>query len=143
MKVFVTAVEEGSLAGAARRLGRSPAAITRTIAYLEGHVGTQLLHRTTRSIRLSDAGQRYAAACRRVLTELEEADMLAVGEHAAPRGILTLTAPVLSGRQVLRPILDAFLDSQPARRGQRRSALRQFRAPVGREQYRRRHCLGG
>ncbi|PTL83295.1 LysR family transcriptional regulator [Vitiosangium sp. GDMCC 1.1324] len=118
MRVFVTAVDEGSLAGAGRRLGRSPAAVTRAIAFLEEHVGTQLLHRTTRSIRLSDAGQRYAAACRRVLTELEDADMLAIGEHAAPRGMLSLTAPVVSGRQILRPILDAFLDSQPAVKAQ-------------------------
>ncbi|MCY1083387.1 LysR family transcriptional regulator [Archangium lansingense] len=117
MRVFVTAVDEGSLAGAGRRLGRSPAAVTRAIAFLEEHVGTQLLHRTTRSIRLSDAGQRYVAACRRVLTELEEADMLAAGEHAAPRGMLTITAPVVSGRQILRPILDAFLDSQPSVKG--------------------------
>ncbi|MDC0712423.1 LysR family transcriptional regulator [Stigmatella sp. ncwal1] len=114
MRVFVTVLDEGSLAGAGRRLGRSPAAITRAIAFLERHVGTQLLHRTTRSLRLSEAGERYAAACRRVLTELEEADMLAAGERAAPRGVLTLTAPLVSGARVLRPIVDAFLDQQPA-----------------------------
>lgn len=114
MRVFVTAVDEGSLAGAGRRLGRSPAAVTRAIAFLESHAGAQLLHRTTRSIRLSDAGQRYAAACRRVLAELEEADLLVSNEGAAPRGMLTITAPVVSGRRILRPILDAFLDTQPA-----------------------------
>ena len=65
MKVFVSAVDEGSLAGAGRRLGRSPAAVSRAIAFLEAHVGAELLHRTTRSLKLSDAGERYAAACRR------------------------------------------------------------------------------
>jgi DNA-binding transcriptional LysR family regulator len=60
------------------------------------------------------AGERYAAACRRVLTDLEEADLLAAGEGAAPRGVLTITAPLVSGTQVLRPIVDAFLDAQPA-----------------------------
>ncbi|WNG50686.1 LysR family transcriptional regulator [Archangium minus] len=114
MRVFITAVDEGSLAGAGRRLGRSPAAVTRAIAFLEDHVGVQLLHRTTRSIRLSDAGQRYAAACRRVLAELEEAELLASDDRSAPRGTLTITAPVVSGRRILRPILDAFLDTQPA-----------------------------
>lgn len=114
MKVFVAALDEGSLAGAARRLGRSPAAVTRAIAFLEGHVGVQLLHRTTRSIRLSEAGERYASACRRVLTDLEEADMMAAGERSAPRGTLTLTAPVLSGEEILRPVLDDFLDAFPA-----------------------------
>jgi DNA-binding transcriptional LysR family regulator len=50
MKVFVSAVDEGSLAGAGRRLGRSPAAVSRAIAFLEQHVGAELLHRTTRSL---------------------------------------------------------------------------------------------
>ena len=113
MKVYVVALEEGSLAGAGRRLGRSPAAVSRAIAFLEAHVGAELLHRTTRSIRLSEAGERYAAACRRVLAELDEADNVAGGERAAPRGTLTLSAPVISGEMVLRPILDAFLDAYP------------------------------
>ncbi len=114
MKVFVTTLDHGSLASAGRRLGRSPAAVSRAIAFLEARVGTELLHRTTRSIRMSEAGERYAAVCRRVLTELEEADTIAAGEHSAPRGTLTLTAPVDSGELVLRPILDAFLDSHHA-----------------------------
>ena len=113
MKVFVVALEEGSLAGAGRKLGRSPAAVSRAIAFLEAHVGAELLHRTTRSIKLSEVGERYAAACRRVLTELEEAEIVAGGERAAPRGMLTLSAPVISGEMVLRPVLDAFLDTYP------------------------------
>jgi DNA-binding transcriptional LysR family regulator len=113
MKVFVAAVDEGSLVGASRKLKRSPAAVSRAIVFLEEHVGTQLLHRTTRSIRLSEAGARYAAACRRMLTELEEADMLAADEHSAPRGALTVTATVAAGEDVLRPVLDAFMDAYP------------------------------
>jgi DNA-binding transcriptional LysR family regulator len=113
MKVFVATLDEGSLAAAGRKLGRSPAAVSRAVAFLEGHVGVPLLHRTTRSIRLSEIGERYAAACRRMLTDLEEADILAAGERSAPRGILTLTAPVTSGEEVLRAILDAFLDAYP------------------------------
>jgi len=62
----------------------------------------------------SVVGERYAAACRRVLTDLEEADISAGGERAAPRGTLTLTAPVVSGEVVLRPILDAFMEAYPA-----------------------------
>jgi DNA-binding transcriptional LysR family regulator len=114
MKAFVAALDEGSLAGAARKLGRSPAAVSPAVAFLEDHVGMQLLHRTTRSSRLSEAGERYAAACRRVLTDLEEADILAAGERSAPRGTLTLTAPLVSGEKVLRPVLDDFLDAYPA-----------------------------
>lgn len=113
MRVFVAALDDGSLAAAGRRLGRSPAAVTRAIAQLEAHVGVQLLHRTTRSLRLSEAGERYAAACRRILTDLEEADMLAAGDRAAPRGTLAVTAPVVSGEAVMRPIVDAYLDAYP------------------------------
>jgi DNA-binding transcriptional LysR family regulator len=113
MRVFVAALDEGSLASAARKLGRSPAAVSRALAFLEDHVGAQLLHRTTRSIKLSEAGARYALACRRVLTDLEEADMTAAGERSAPHGVLAVTAPVSSGEDILRPILDAFLDAVP------------------------------
>lgn len=114
MRVFVTAVDEGSLAGAGRRLGRSPAAVTRAIAFLETHVGGQLLQRTTRMMRLTETGERYASVCRRVLDELEEADLSAAGERAAPRGLLTITAPVRFGTIILRPIISAFLTAQPA-----------------------------
>lgn len=70
MKVFVATLDEGGLAAAGRRLDRSPAAVSRAIAFLEEHVGTTLLHRTTRTIKLSEAGERYAAAAsgRRSLT---------------------------------------------------------------------------
>ena len=113
MKVFVCALDEGSLAAAGRRLGRSPAAVSRAIAFLEAHVGMALLHRTTRTIKLSEAGERYAASCRRILTDLEEADLMIAGERAAPRGTLTLTAPVITGEDVLRPVLDAFMNEHP------------------------------
>lgn len=114
MKVFVAALDEGSLAGAGRRLRRSPAAVSRAIAFLERHVGAELLHRTTRTIKLSDAGERYASACRRVLLDLEEADLCAASERSAPRGTLTITAPPISGEEILRPVIDAYLDAYPA-----------------------------
>jgi DNA-binding transcriptional LysR family regulator len=113
MRVFVSALDEGSLAGAGRRLGRSAPAVTRAINALEAHVGTRLLDRTTRMMRLTEAGERYAAACRRVLVDLEEAELQAAGERSAPRGLLTLTAPVVAGTRILRPLVDAFLDAQP------------------------------
>jgi DNA-binding transcriptional LysR family regulator len=114
MKIFLAALDQGSLAGAGRKLGRSPAAVSRAIAFLEARIGAQLLHRTTRSIKLSEAGERFAAACRQVLTDLEEAEIVAAGERAAPRGTLALTAPVPSGEMVLRPILNDFMRKHPA-----------------------------
>jgi DNA-binding transcriptional LysR family regulator len=113
MKVFVAAVDEGSLAGAGRRLKRSPTAVSRALNFLEGHLGVELLHRTTRALKLSEAGERYAAACRRVLSDLHEADMLAGGEQSSPRGVLTISAPPVNGEETLRPIIDDFLHRYP------------------------------
>ena len=113
MKVFVAALDEGSLAGASRKTGRSPAAVSRAITFLEEHVGVPLLHRTTRSIKLSEAGERYATACRKLLMDLDEADRSAAGERSVPRGTLTITSTVFAGVQILRPIVDAFMDEYP------------------------------
>ena len=113
MKVFIAALDEGGLRKAGRKLGRSPAAISRALAFLEAHVGVTLLHRTRRSFRLSEAGERYAIVCRRVISDLEEADLVAAGERSAPRGTLTITAPVAAGEDVLRSVLDAFMDAYP------------------------------
>lgn len=109
MQALVMTVDRGSLAAAARALGRSPAAVTRAIASLEARVGERLLHRTTRVVKATDAGDRYLAVCRRVLAELAEAELVASGERAAPRGTLTVTAPVSFGRLHVRPALDAFV----------------------------------
>lgn len=113
MRAFVLALEEGSLAAAGRRLGRSPPAMTRAIAALEAQIGMKLFERRTRLVRLTEAGARYAEVARRILAELEEINLLAAGEAARPRGVLTITAPVVAGAEILRPCLDAYLDAQP------------------------------
>jgi DNA-binding transcriptional LysR family regulator len=114
LTAFIAAAEESSLVGASRRLGRSPAAVTRAIASLERRIGTRLLHRTTRVVRLTEAGERYLAACRHIVTDLEEADRAAAGEHTAPRGVLTVAAPLFFGRLHVRPLIDVFLDRYPS-----------------------------
>src|SRR3954469_18496497 len=114
MGAFVATAEEGRLSAAARRLGYSAAAVTRAIASLEQRLGTRLLQRTTRVVRLTEAGERYLATCRRVLAELQEADVAVASERAAPQGLLSVTAPALFGRLYVRPLADAFLDAHPA-----------------------------
>ena len=114
MAAFVTAVDEGSLASAARRLRLSPASVSRSIAALETRLGTALLHRTSRSLQLTEAGRDYLATCRLVLAELETADRGAASRSSLPRGLLTITAPPIFGRTAVRPIVDAFLDTHPA-----------------------------
>ncbi|HUB12563.1 MAG TPA: LysR family transcriptional regulator [Acetobacteraceae bacterium] len=113
MTVFVAALDEGSLAGAGRKLGRSPAAVSRAVAFLEEQVGAELLHRTTRSSKLSEVGERFAQTCRRLLTDLKEAETIVASHRKAPGGTLAFTAPVLLGEEVLRPLLDEFLDAFP------------------------------
>ncbi|HEJ2440470.1 TPA: LysR family transcriptional regulator [Burkholderia multivorans] len=103
MEVFVVTLAERSLAGAGRRLGRSPAACRRAIAFLGAHTGTARLYRTTRTIPLDEAGERHAAACRRFLADFEEADMPVAGERSAPRGMLTVTAPVATDSALACP----------------------------------------
>ena len=71
MQVFLAVAEEQGFAAAARRLNMSPPSVTRAVAALEERIGTLLLNRTTRSVHITEAGQRYAEDCRRILAELE------------------------------------------------------------------------
>ena len=114
MSVFVGVADEGGFSAAARRLNLSPASVTRAVSELEARLGARLLHRTTRSVRLTEAGQRYLADCRRILAEVEEADSHAAGIHAEPRGLVTVSASVLFGRMVVTPILLDMLARYPA-----------------------------
>ena len=114
MQVFLAVAEEQGFANAARRLNLSPPSVTRAVAALEERIGTLLLARTTRSVRLTEAGQRYVDDCRRILAELEEAEESAAGSHAVARGQLTLTAPVLFGELFVTPIMVGYLDQHPA-----------------------------
>lgn len=113
MQTFVAVVDEQGFAGAARRLGMSPPAVTRAIAELERRLGARLLTRTTRVVRVTDAGERYVDDCRRILAEVEEADESAGGVHRAPRGRLSVTAPAMFGGMHVTPIAVEYLRRHP------------------------------
>jgi DNA-binding transcriptional LysR family regulator len=113
LRVFVAVAEEGGFASAARRLHLSAPAVTRAIAALEQHLGARLLNRTTRSVRLTDVGERFLADSRRILSELEEAEAAARGAHVEPQGMLSITASVLFGRFHIAPIVLDFLQQHP------------------------------
>ena len=113
ISVFVAVVDTNGFAGAARKLGISPPAVTRAINELETHLGVRLLTRTTRVVRVTESGARYAEDCRRILAELAEADESVGGMHSAPRGRLTLTAPVLFGAKFVTPIVTEYLQRYP------------------------------
>ncbi len=109
MAVFVAVADTGSFAGAARRLNASPPAVTRAVTSLEAHLGVRLLNRTTRVVRLTEAGARYLEDARRILSEVDEADEAAAGVNAAPRGRLSVTAPVMFGKMFMIPVVVDFL----------------------------------
>lgn len=113
MKVLLAVTEAESFVGGAKLLGMSPPSVTRAIAALEARLGTLLLARSTRSLRLSEAGRRYVEDCRRILQELEDAEELAAGSSVRPRGRLTVTAPVMFGELFLIPLLAEYLDAYP------------------------------
>ena len=114
MAVFVRVAESGGFAEAARQLNMSPPAVTRAVAALEEAIGTRLLTRTTRSVRLTEAGARYLEDSRRILADVAEAEAAAAGAYASPTGTLTVTASVLFGQNFLLPILTEYLDQHPA-----------------------------
>ena len=113
ISAFVHAVDTGSLAAASRRLGVSPAAVSRALAALEERLGVPLLRRTTRSLHLTPEGDGYLATCRRILAELDAAERGVAAAHDRPSGLLTVTAPLVFGRRCVRPVLDDFLDATP------------------------------
>jgi len=113
MTTFVAVVDSGGFASAARKLSLSPPVVTRAVAELEERLGLRLLTRTTRVVRVTDAGARFADDCRRILADIEDSETAATGTHAAPRGTLTLTAPVLFGQLYVTPILVSYLQQFP------------------------------
>ncbi|MDD0837679.1 LysR substrate-binding domain-containing protein [Curvibacter sp. HBC61] len=113
INVFVAVVDANGFAGAARQLGLSPPAVTRAITELESQLGARLLTRTTRVVRVTEAGARYVEDCRRILAELAEADEAIRGLHGTPRGRLTVTAPVLFGALYVTPVVTEFLQRYP------------------------------
>jgi DNA-binding transcriptional LysR family regulator len=114
MRVFVKVAETGGFAEAARKLFMSPPAVTRAIAFLEESIGAQLLVRTTRSVKLTDAGQRYFEDCQRILADLADAEAAAAGSYSTPAGTLVITTPVLFGQIHVLPIVMAYLEQHKA-----------------------------
>ena len=113
MKVLLAVAEAASFAGGGKLVGMSPPSVTRVIAGLEKRLGTLLLARSTRSLRLTEAGRRYVEDCKRILLDLEEAEELATGSSIRVRGNLTVTAPVMFGELYLIPLITEYLTDHP------------------------------
>jgi len=113
MQTFVAVAEEEGFAPAARRLAVSPPVVTRSISALEERLGVRLLERTTRKVRVTEAGARYLGDCKRLLAEVEDVEAAVSGEHSKARGVLGLTASVMFGRLFVAPLLIDFLGKYP------------------------------
>ena len=116
LATFIAIVDAGNLTTAARRLQRSPPAVTRALAALEQRLGARLIERTTRRIAATEAGRRLADQARRLLADYDETLRDAAGEQAALAGLLRITAPLLFGRLHVMPVVSRFLDAHPALR---------------------------
>jgi len=103
MRAFVAVVDANGFAGGARALKLSAPSVTRAVNELESRLGVRLLNRTTRVVRVTEPGARYADDCRRILAELAVANDSVAGLHSTPTGQLTLTAPVLLAPGMSRP----------------------------------------
>jgi DNA-binding transcriptional LysR family regulator len=113
MATLIAAVDGGSLSAASRTLGMPLSTVSRKVSELEAHLRTQLVVRSSRKLALTEAGQAYVAASRRILDEIEEVERAAAGEYRAPRGALTITAPIMFGRIHVEPVLLDFLKAYP------------------------------
>lgn len=114
MRIFLTVAETSGFAEAARQLRLSPPSVTRAIAALEERLGTSLFQRSTRHVRLTQAGQRFLMDARRILADLDEAEASAAGTHGVPRGELSITASQMFGSLYVAPVVQDFLTLHPA-----------------------------
>lgn len=112
MATFAAVGREGSLSGAARALGLTPSAVSRTVARIEARLGVRLMVRTTRSLRLTAEGESYLRAARRILADISDAES-AIADQASPRGRVRISLASAHGRMTVVPLLGAFTARYP------------------------------
>lgn len=113
IETFVLVSELGSLAAVSRKLGISPAAVSKQLSRLEEELGLQLLVRSTRHVELTDVGTNYCFQCRRILEEVEEASALISQVKAAPHGILKVVSGRHFANAYIIPHMKEFLVKYP------------------------------
>ncbi|URW76688.1 LysR family transcriptional regulator [Sphingomonas donggukensis] len=111
--LFASVVEGGSLSAAARALHISPAMASKRLARLEARLGVMLIHRTTRRLALTQAGERFHGDVVAILRAVREAEARVTGDRDEPQGALRVSAPTSFGRLHVVPLLHAFLVRHP------------------------------
>jgi DNA-binding transcriptional LysR family regulator len=113
MQAFALVAQTGSFAEAARKLNIANSVVSKRVKDLEDYLGTQLLIRTTRSVRLSDTGYGYLEQIRKTLDELAEIESRIREKMEHPIGTIRLEAPLSFGMQYLAPALASYLEKYP------------------------------
>lgn len=113
LALFVQIVDQGSFSAVARQAGTTPSAISRSVSRLEQEMGCKLLHRTTRKLRLSDAGKTVYEHAQEMLESARQAMDSASSAQAVAQGRLTLSVPKAVGRFVIHPLMMDFLTRYP------------------------------
>ena len=113
MKVYIAVAEEQGFSAASRRLNMSAPTVTRAVAHLEETLKVKLLNRTTRYVRMTEAGARYLEDAKRILQDVKVANEAALGINATPQGKISVTAPVLFGQQFVLPTITDYLVRYP------------------------------
>ena len=111
--VFVAVVENGGFSAAARKLGISKSAVSKRINQLEDHLGVRLLHRTTRKLSLTEAGERYLKHAAEALAAANQAEDAVTELQGEPQGQLRINAPMSFGRLHVAPLIPKFLKRYP------------------------------
>src|SRR6185437_13470232 len=113
MTTFVKVVELGSLSASARSLNMGVTSVGRQVGMLEERLGVRLLVRTTRRLVLTEEGRTYYSFAKRIVNEVDEANLALARRGAEPTGRLMIAAPVLFGRLMISPLIPKFLASYP------------------------------
>jgi DNA-binding transcriptional LysR family regulator len=114
LKAFVTTVEYGGFAPAGRQLGMATSSVIRQVDSLERQLTTRLLHRTTRKVTLTAAGETYYEHAVRLLTDLDNANLEVAEAEGPPSGLLRVSLPVAFGQLHVAPVLHHFAERYPA-----------------------------
>lgn len=114
MRVLIEVADCKSFVAASRRLSVSAPAVTRSIAQLEDSLGVRLFNRTTRHVRLTDSGARFYEDAKRILEDVEQSMAAVTGSYTEPKGVLSITAPVLFGQLHITPLVTEYLQQNPS-----------------------------
>lgn len=113
MAAFVRVVEANGFSAAAPALGLSPSAVSKLITRLEARLGVRLLQRTTRALNLTQEGEVFYAAARRIVAEIETLENQIAGQSGTPSGTLRVTTSLAFATHQLAPVLSEFLAHHP------------------------------